>query len=204
MSRRGWLLTGLGIPVSRVLNAFAEGPELTVTWDGDSLHLSAPRLHFLAGKPLARLRDGLTVVFVSQLSLFTDSSRLTPFRQVVDRLVMSWDLWEDRFKVMRLGHNASSQSRLTAPQAEAWCLDSLTMSAANLAPDQPFWLRFQLRTTDSRELSSVVGEPGISITRLVEIFSRKPGPEEPNWLLDAGPLKLSALARTPARRPRTG
>jgi hypothetical protein len=182
----------------------AESPELGVTWDGENLRLAAPRLHFISGTPLARLKDGLTVVFLSQLSIFTDSARTAPFRQIVDRLVVSWDLWEDKFSVTRLGFGAMSRSRLTAAQAEAWCLDSLAISAAGLAPDRQFWLRFELRTAGPRELSSVVGEPGISITRLIEIFSRKAGAEEPNWSLEAGPMRLSGLARTPPRGPRPG
>jgi hypothetical protein len=204
ISRRRWLLAGLALPVSRAAGyLLADSLSLGVTWDGDNLHVSAPRLHFLTGKPLERLKDGASVVFLSQLTLFTDS-RATVLRRVPDRLVLSYDLWEEKFSVTRLGVAGRTRSHLSADAAEAWCLESLLISASGLAPDRPFWLRFEMRTADAKELSSVVGEPGISITRLIEIFSRKPGPEEPRWMLDAGPLRLSELVRTPGRGSRNG
>jgi hypothetical protein len=174
-----------------------------VTWDGDNLHVSAPRLHFLTGKPLERLKDGASVVFLSQLTLFTDARR-TVLRRVPDRLVLSYDLWEEKFSVSRLGGMPRTKSHLSASAAEEWCLESMVISASGLTPDSLFWLRFEMRPADARELSSVVGEPGISITRLIEIFSRKPGPEEPRWTLDAGPLRLSQLVRAPGRGTRNG
>jgi len=203
LSRRSWLLAGLTVSLSRGLDYFSEAPSLGVTWDGDNIHITAPRLHFLTGAPLNRLRDGGTVVYLSQLTLLTDS-RATIFRRVPDRLVLSYDLWEERFSVTRLGSSPRSVSHLSASAAEAWCLDTLLIPALGLAPDKPFWIRFELRTADGKELSSVVGEPGISITRLIEIFSRKPGPEEPHWMLEAGPLRLSELTRTPGRERRSG
>ncbi len=203
VSRRGWLLAGLAVPVSRAAAFLADMPQLGVTWDGDNLHVTAPRLHFLSGKPLERLKNGGTVVFLSQLTIFTDG-RATVMRRSPERLVLSYDLWEEKFSVTRLGSTSRSASRLTAPAAEAWCLESLLIGSTGLAPDRPFWLRFEMRTADARELSSAVGEPGISITRLVEIFSRKPDAEEQNWTLDAGPLRLSELTRHPGRERRSG
>jgi len=58
ISRRSWLLAGLGIPL---LRARAEEP-LLVSFDGDNLHVAAPGLHFLTGKPLSRLKDANTGV----------------------------------------------------------------------------------------------------------------------------------------------
>jgi len=205
VSRRRWLTAALACPLSRALGLMAEAPQLGVTWDGDRLHVSAPRLRFLNGKPLDRLKNGATVVFLSQLTLSTDPGWLTPLRRIPDRLVLSYDLWEEKFKVTRLGHDAQSKNRLTAEEAERWCVESLAVSSSGLAPDRQFWLRLELRVADPKELSSVVGEPGISITGLIEIFSRKPGNDELRWSVEAGPLRLTDLARTlPRRGPRTG
>ncbi|HEV3197534.1 MAG TPA: hypothetical protein VGZ73_06490, partial [Bryobacteraceae bacterium] len=68
MSRRSWLLAGLGI---LLLRARAEEP-LLVSFDGDNIRVAAPGLHFLTGKPLERLKAADTVVFDSQITLFTD------------------------------------------------------------------------------------------------------------------------------------
>jgi hypothetical protein len=201
VSRRSWLLAGLWLRMSPAVGLLADTPPLAVTWDGDNIHVAAPRLHFLTGKPLERLKSGASVVYLSQLTLFTDA-RATIFRRVVSRMALSYDLWEEKFSVTRPG--TKPRSHLTATEAEAWCLASLAISASGLGHDRSFYLRFEMRPADPKELSAVVGEPGISITGLIEVFSRKPGPEEQQWTLDAGPLRLKELLRVPGRGPRIG
>ena len=189
-SRRSWLLAGLAVSAFRARAAV----RLTVTFDGDNLHLSAPDLHFLTGKPLGRLRDGATVVFLSQITLFHED-RVREFRHSRERLTVSYDVLEQKFSVM-LGVDHRSVSRLSAAAAETWCLDNLAISALGMAPDQPFWLHFELRPATALELSGVVDDSGISMTGLIEALSRKPGgPDEDHWSLDAGPLRLAGLTR---------
>ena len=66
ISRRGWLIAGLAIPLFRAKAASS----LTATYDGDNLYPLAPSLHFLTGKVLDRLRDSADIqVFGSQLSV---------------------------------------------------------------------------------------------------------------------------------------
>lgn len=195
ISRRSWLLAGLVVPLSPARGA----QPIDVTFDGDNLHVSAPSLHFLTGKPLARLKDAATVVFLSQLTLFSENHD-TVLRRVPDRFVVSYDLWEEKFSVTQLGGTPRSTPRvLSAPAAEAWCLEGLAISAMGLAPDRPFWLRFELRTAEQRDLAGGAGEPGISLRSLIEILSRKPGPDDPNWTREAGPLRLSDLPRAAGR-----
>jgi hypothetical protein len=200
ISRRSWLLAGLAVPVFPARSA----PPIGVAFDGDSLRVSAPSLHFLAGKPLGRLKDAATVVFLSQLTLFGDNHD-TVIRRVPDRFVVSYDLWEEKFSVTQLGSARRSTSRLlSASEAEAWCLEGLAISAMGLAPDRPFWLRFELRTAGQRDLSSGAGEPGLSLRSLIELFSRQPEPDDPNWTREAGPLRLGDLPRPTGRGARTG
>jgi hypothetical protein len=73
-----------------------------------------------------------------------------------------------------------------------------------LAPDRPFWLRFELSARSSKELSNVVGDSGISLTSLmIDWLSRKPGADNPYYTRSAGPYRLADLPRTlPARGPR--
>src|SRR5688572_32088372 len=49
---------------------------------------------------------------------------------------------------------------------------------STLTPQRRFWVRLELRAEDPRETASVVGDQGINITRLIEIFSRPPRSEE--------------------------
>jgi hypothetical protein len=198
-SRRSWLLAGLAIPLFRLRAA----PSLNVSYDGDNVHVSAPDLHFLSGRPLQRLKEAATVVFVSRITLYSDNAG-TIFRQVPARLIFSYDLWKETFAVSMPGGGPRSQSNLTAAQAEAWCMENLAISALGMAPDRPFWLRFDLRTASPKELGRVVGDSGISISGLIEIFSRKPGADDSSWTRSAGPLRLSDLPRIPGRGIRIG
>jgi len=192
-TRRSWLRAGLTIPLFRARAAAI----LTVSFDGDNLHVAAPQLHFLTGKPLSRLMDGSSVVFLSQITIFRDD-RGTVFRRVPERLTVSYDVWEEKFKVVMALYPRTA-SGLSMAVAETWCLENLAISALGLEPDRPFWMRFDLRAADEKDLASVVGDPGISIRGLIELLGRKPGAGEPVWTLPAGPLRLADLPRTAAR-----
>ena len=200
ISRRSWLLAGIAIPVSR---AFAPAG-LNVTWDGDSIHVSAPQLHFLTGKPLERLKDGSSVIFLSQLTVSADASRLAILRRLPERFVVSYDLWEEKFAVTRLSGSPRSASHLSPAGAEAWCVESMVISSQGIDPHRQFWLHLEMRAADPKEEAAVIGDPGISITRLIEVFGRRPRFEQPQWSLDAGPLRLSDLKRSNGRGARSG
>jgi hypothetical protein len=193
ISRRSWLLAGLAASLFRARAA----EKFSVIFDGDTLRVAAPQLHFLSGKPLARLKDGNTVVFLSQITLFGDDHG-TVFRRTPERLTISYDIWEEKFQVS-LGLDGRSVKRLSLAGAEAWCLDNLAISALGLAPNRPFWLRFELREVDPREFGSVMGDPGISLRGIIERLARKPGPDQEHFTLEAGPLRLAELPRKIAR-----
>jgi hypothetical protein len=199
ISRRSWLMAGVAIPLFRARG----GDSFAVTFDGDNLHVSAPALHFVWGKPLERLKDGASVVFYSQLTLFYDAFQ-TVMRRSQDRFVVSYALWEERFSVTELGSPQRSAEGLSAAGAEAWCLESLAISTLGLSPSQPFWFRFELRTADPKESSLLSGDPGISLRTLIDLFSRKPKTNDPQWTREAGPLRLADLVRTRGRGTRSG
>jgi hypothetical protein len=200
ISRRSWLLAGLTIPLFR---AHAERP-LSVSFDGDNLHITAPDFHFLTGKVLNRLRNADTVVFFSQLTLFSDSQGMVLRPPMREKLVVSYDLWEEKFAVS-IPTASRSVSHLTALQAEGWCIENLAISALGLAPDRPFWLKLELRAASQKELSTVVGESGISLsTLMIDVLSRKPGANDLSWTRSAGPLRLSDLPRSLSRGARNG
>jgi hypothetical protein len=197
ISRRSWLLAGLATPLFR-LRADAQSSSLATVFDGDTLRPVTPGFHFLAGKQLDRLRYGHTVVFLSKLTLYEDD-HATVFRQSAQRFYVSCDLWDDEhFRVTIPGANPEAMNGLTAAHAESWCLDNISISALGMVPDRPFWLRFDLRTADPKELSSVVGDTGISLTSLIEFFSRRPGPGQPQWGFETR-LRLADLHRSPSR-----
>ena len=186
VTRRLWLAAGVTAPLGWSLAV----PHLLVRREGDKLRISAPQIRFLNGKPLEQLKNGANVGFVSQITITADSNVL--LRQV-DRFVVSYDLWEEKFSATRLGPPMRSASRLSVPMAEAWCLDELAPIPAALTASHPFWIKLELRAEDPKESAAIVGEPGINLTRLVEIFSRPPRNLQPRWTETEGPLRLRDL-----------
>jgi hypothetical protein len=202
LTRRSWLLAGIGIGVSgRVFRAQAAAG-MTPRLDGETLYVSAPDLHFLSGKPLQHLRDGREVTYIGQLSLLDNNK--TPLRSHPQRFIFSCDVWEpDKFSVTRIG-GATPRKGLSAPAAEAWCLDSLSINTAGIAPDKQVWLRLEMRIADLKDQADMAGESGLSIPRLVEIMSRRNRSLQDSWTADGGPYRLEDLRRAGARGPRGG
>jgi len=199
MNRRSWLLAGLALGVSRLRAATS----LSVSFDGDNLRVGAPNLHFLTGKPLERLKDAATVTFVSQLTLFSDAQG-TVFKRATERLIVSYDLWEEKFSVTIPGRGQRKPFTGKATQVEEWALDNLAISAMGMAPEKPFWLRFDLRAVDRREVAAVMGDSGLSLSGLIDLLSRKPATGEVAVTANFGPFRLIDLPRTPSGRGRIG
>jgi len=176
---------------------------LSVQYDGDLLYPVAPSLHFLTGKVLDRLRDSADIqVFVSQLTLFRQDGSL-PVKPAHARFVVSYSIWEEKFKVAIPGSAARSAEGLSRAEAETWCLENVAISSSGLAPEKPFRMQFDLRSVQPRDLSRVMGDLGISLTSMIEIFSRRPGGEDFHRTLETDWLRLFDLPRLsgrPARR----
>jgi len=198
ISRRGWLIAGLAIPLFRARAA----SRLSVEYDGDLLYPVAPSLHFLTGKVLERLVDSAdTQAFIAQLTLSYQDGAVVS-RQPT-RFVVSYALWEEKFKVAIPGSTVRSREGLSQTEAEAWCLENAAISASGLAADRPFRMRFELRSVPQRDLSRVMSDLGISLTSMIEIFSRKSPGGESIPPLETGWLRLRDLPRLsgrPARR----
>lgn len=203
ISRRSWLLAGLSLP----LFSLRAQDKLNATFDGDNVRVAAPpNWHFLTGKPLQRLKDGATVVYLAQLGLYEDSAYQRPFRTSLDRFAISYDVWQnEKFSVTVLSAAQRTSPTLSAAATEAWCLENLAISASNLAADRRFWMRLEMRTADKKDLSNMVAGQGmISFAELVRALGRKAGADDPIPTLEAGPLRLADLVRTPGRGPRNG
>ena len=201
ISRRCWLLAGLTAPLFSARAA----DSMKVMYDGDNLHVAAPTLHFLAGKPLERLKYGDVVAYVAQLELL-DESRTAVLRPQKGRYVVSYALWEEKFSVTQLGSTPGGAARtaegLTAAAAETWCFNNLTMSTLGLAPNLYYWLRLELRTGTERDFADEA-KIGISIHDLIDFLGRK-NTEITHW----GPLetrvRLADLPRLAGRGSRNG
>lgn len=189
ITRRQLLASAIASPVGWSLAV----PRLLIRREGENLRISAPQVRFLTGKSLERLKNATSVSFVFQISLSLDSAANVVSRKV-DRFVLSYDLWEEKFKATRLTPPITSMEHLSVPAAEAWCLNEVVPIPAALTESRPFWIKLELRAEDPKESAAIVGEPGINLTRLVEIFSRPPrNQQQQRWLESAGPLRLQDL-----------
>ena len=173
-------------------------PSLQVHLDGDFLRISAPNLRFMSGKPLQRAKDGVAIAFIGQLTVTTEPNALVAEVRAVARFAVSYDIWEEKFAVTRFGENTSARraaSHLSDTGVERWCLDNLTIDRSALPAGRPFWVQLDLRAEDPHDQLGIVGDPGINITRLIEIFSRPIKGTQPRWLLNKGPFRLAELRK---------
>jgi hypothetical protein len=190
VTRRLWLVAGLSTPLGWSLAV----PRLLIRREGSAnLRISAPQIRFLSGKPLEQLKNGATVGFALQISIASSEYATSFLGRAFDRFVVSYDLWEEKFKATRPGPPLRESSRLSVPACEAWCLDELVPIPAVLTDSRLFWIKLELRVEDPKEWAAIVGEPGINLTRLVELFSGPPRSTQQRWTETAGPLKLQDL-----------
>ena len=183
---------------SRAFAVSLNEPQLEAHFDGDYLRIAIPRFTFLDGKELARLKDGASVAFLAQLTLTTAPNSLMPVARSVARFALSYDIWEERFQATRIGSvpgTNRSTAHLSEQAVQDWCIDNLTIDRSQIPSDRPFYLQFDFRAEDPRDQSGIVGEPGINLTRLIEIFSRPARGAQPRWFMTAGPFRLEDLRR---------
>jgi hypothetical protein len=195
----------LPIGIAAVLTTFAwaaplPAQEVSVRVSGDQLQVAAPNLHFLTGKPLQRLRNGAAVRFDIQVSLLADS-RLSVLRRSFERFIISYDLWEEKFSVTRMRSSRATVSHLTAPAAEAWCLNNISIHTAGLPQDRPFHVRVDIRAQNGRDDTSMREEDeNLSLATLIDLFSRSARQHgDTQWRAESGLVRLADLRRTEGR-----
>jgi hypothetical protein len=169
--------------------------DVSVRISGDQLQISARDFHFLAGKPLERMRNGSAVPFDIQVSLLTDN-RQTVLRRSFERFVISYDLWEEKYSVTRMRSERSSASHLSAAAAEAWCVERFSLETAGLPNDKPIWVRLDVRAQEAREALPLEADGGLSLATLIELFSRTgKSLGAQHWRAESKPVRLADLRR---------
>ena len=162
---------------------------LTARVDRDQLHIAASGLHFLTGEALNRLRDGATVVYELQLTARADKAG-SVIARTLERFAVSYDLWEEKFAITKLGSSPRSVSHLSAAAAEAWCVENTSIPVGGLAANEPFWLRLDYRADSEPQDNS-----GFTLSGLIDIFSRRPRSEQVHGSGEVGPLRLENLRK---------
>jgi hypothetical protein len=167
--------------------------ELIVRHSGDLIRVTAPRLHVITGKSLQRLHDGAIVPYDFQLSIAA-GAKSNVVERAFERFTVSYDVWEEKFSVVRLRDFRKSGSNLSANSAESWCLENIFAHAAALPGNGELWARLEVRSAEPKDPSSFpYADPGISITTLIGIFSRPPRPAQDHWAFESSAFRLADL-----------
>jgi hypothetical protein len=170
----------------------ASSEDLFVRRFADQIHVIAPRLHFLTGKSLQRLRDGATVPFDFQLSLAA-GLKTNFIGRAVERFSVSYDVWEEKFRVVRLRDFRKSAVGLSANAAESWCLENVFVPSTGVPADKELWAHLDIRAAETKEPASSTEDSGISIPALIQLLSRPPRPQQDHWALESASFRLSDL-----------
>ncbi len=170
----------------------AQPPPLVVERRGDSLHVTAPRLHFLEGKPLEQLHNGASVSYEFELTLIADSKSKPAFRRR-ERFIVSYDLWEERFSVVQAGPPARSGSHLTAVMAEGWCLDNLSVPLPPSSSGTNFMIKLTCRIAENDVQSGGEASSSLTLAGLIDVFSRKGRDIPLRWEAISAPFRPAEL-----------
>jgi hypothetical protein len=162
----------------------------TVRTERDQIHVRVPGFSFIRGEPLARLKDGRSVRVEIALSVHArpGDPGVAQTRASFD---LSYDLWDERFAVTLAGSPAQSVSYLTARDAEAWCLDRVTVPLAaigRLGRDAPLWIHLEYLVNDETD---GMGNGGVTLRGLIDRLSRRREASDLRGAMDAGPLMLT-------------
>jgi hypothetical protein len=165
---------------------------IQVRAESGRIRVSPSTTHFLDGKTLEKLHNGASVTFAIQVALLTGNRGVTLAR-AAGRFAVSFDIWEEKFAVAQLASSRRSASHLSAAEAEGWCLDNLILGDAGLSPDASFWIRLDVRAEEPDESPPAGEDAGITLARLVEVFSRGQRAGETRNHAEGGPFRLRDL-----------
>jgi hypothetical protein len=71
----------------------------------------------------------------------------------------------------------------------------LKIDLAHVPDDRPIWVRLEVRSEDARATEGIVGEPGISLSGLIALFSHPPKNQQIRVFQEVGPLKVADLRK---------
>jgi hypothetical protein len=165
---------------------------VTVTRVADAIVVRAPTFAFIKGEPLVRLKEGRSVRVELHLSVLPRPGAAA-VTQIQQEFVLSYDLWEERFAVTRVGPPSTAAAYLTSGAAEAWCLEQLALPVAalgSLARDTPFWIRLEYRVLDGATTPVNSDASGFTLRSLIDALSARRQAAALTDAIEAGPFRL--------------
>ena len=173
--------------------ALAGAQSLKVNLEGDQLHLGSSNPRLLSAEARLRLHNGATVTYAFRVTVAAKRGSAAG-NSVSYHCVFSFDLWEEKYKVLRLEPGYRSASHLTQTAAEQLCLESLVIPVGALSAASPFWILLEYQLED-RQSSDPRNDPDSIPAILVDIFSRRTKEPQPVDTLEGGPFRLADLRK---------
>lgn len=196
LARRGTsqgLVRPLVLLGALLLVQHASAQTLTVRATGAALRVEAQDLRILAGPVLPRLKDGRSMRL--EFELMVMPRRGGPSKaHVRSEVVVSFDLWEERFALTTADAPPRSTLQREAARAEAWCLEQLSVplqALGGLGRDAPLWVRLRYRIRDAAASSNRAPSGGFTLGGLIDRLSRRADVDEVEKSIDAGPFRVS-------------
>jgi hypothetical protein len=184
-----WQSGLLTLLLAMVLAPRVMAQTVTVRTVADVLHVQARGFSFIDGPVLTRLKEGRSVRIDFEMTVLAKPGGQV-VKQLMQSFALSFDLWEERFAVSRMGAPPSSISHLRQRDAETWCLENLRMpvSSLGIGRDTPFWIRLAYRVQDV----VAAEEPGerYTLRGLIDRLSRRSEEDNLARSIDAGPFRL--------------
>jgi hypothetical protein len=181
---------GVAAALAVLVHLSGQPAPVTVERDGDLLRLRAPKLDLLSGAPLQRLHDGRSVTYVVTASIRIHGGARV--HGLTLEVIVSYDLWEERFSVVQRDDPKVGALHLTAAAAEAWCVDLLAMPVRAAPADRPFVVKLECSLRE--ENAPAADTPSATtLTGLIDFFSRKERSAPPRWEASSLPLRLAEL-----------
>jgi hypothetical protein len=187
-----WQTTLLTLVLGSAVVPVLLAQTVTVRTVADALHVQARGFSFIEGPVLTRLKEGRSVRIDFEMTVLTKPDGPI-VKQALQGFTLSFDLWEERFAVSRIGSPPKSISHLRPRDAENWCFDNLTIpvSSLGLGRDTPFWIRLAYRVQDvTPETDGAPGER-YTLRGLIDRLSRRREEADLAKSVDAGPFRLS-------------
>lgn len=164
---------------------------ITINRVAGAVSVRAPGLGFIRGEPLDVLKDGRSLRIDLELTVLArpGGDGVARDRQTI---ILSYDLWEERFAATRVGPPSRSADYLTTSGAEAWCLEQVgvPLNAMGALADQPFWVRIGYRLLDADRARQDDVDGGLSLQSLIDALSGRRKTAEWTHSVEAGPFRL--------------
>lgn len=170
---------------------------LGLTWDDGKIRVTAPMFHFVEGPIVERLKSGVPATFLVSVTVSTDG-RKSVLRQASERVVFSYDLWEEKYATALPLRKLGPVSHHSPAAAEAWCLDQLSIPASGLPGKQPLWFSLEVKSAERPQDSG--NSVPTSLSSMIDLFGRNRPKETRRWLAESGPVELDQIPKLSGKR----